>query len=89
MIACSQLVKAGRGEDYWILGVADAALKTVGKPHEHLGGEIPCERLTEKPFDYDHPLHMRSRVVRTLKLTTTWSGLEVPNLRETRGSGRT
>ena len=33
-IARSQLVKAGRGEDYWYFAVADAAFKTAGMPHE-------------------------------------------------------
>ncbi|CAM9631876.1 unnamed protein product [Sphacelaria rigidula] len=45
-IACSQLVKAGRGEEYWFVAVVDAAFKTGGMPHEYLGGETPCERLT-------------------------------------------
>ena len=40
-IARSQLVKAGRGEDYWYFAVADAAFKTAGMPHEYLGGETP------------------------------------------------
>ena len=52
-IARSQLVKAGRGEDYWFFAVADAAFKTAGMPHEYLGGETPHERLTGKPFNYD------------------------------------
>ncbi|CAM9872319.1 unnamed protein product, partial [Sphacelaria rigidula] len=52
-IARSQLVKAGRGEDYWFFAAANAAFKTAGVPHEYLGGETPCERLTGKPFNYD------------------------------------
>ncbi|CAM9741754.1 unnamed protein product [Sphacelaria rigidula] len=52
-IARSQLVKAGRGEDYWLFAVADAAFETAGMPHEYLGGETPCERLTGKSFNYD------------------------------------
>ena len=52
-IARSQLVKAGRGEDFWYFAVADAAFKTAGVPHEYLGGETPCERLTRNFFDYD------------------------------------
>ena len=56
-IARRQLVKAGRGEDYWFFAVADAVFKTTGMPHECLGRETPCKRLTEKPFNYDR-LHM-------------------------------
>ncbi|CAM9301783.1 unnamed protein product, partial [Sphacelaria rigidula] len=52
-IARSQLVKAGRGEEYWFFTVADAAFKTSGMPHEYLEDETPCERLTGKPFNYD------------------------------------
>ncbi|CAN0016909.1 unnamed protein product, partial [Sphacelaria rigidula] len=52
-IARSQLVKAGRGEDYWFFAVEDAAFKTTGMPHEYLGGETPCERLTGKPLNND------------------------------------
>ena len=33
--------------------MADAAFKTAAMPHEYLGGETPCERLTRKSFDYD------------------------------------
>ena len=51
-IARSQLVKAGCGEDYWVFAVADASFKTARMPHEYLGGEMPHERLTGKPFNY-------------------------------------
>ncbi|CAM9868982.1 unnamed protein product, partial [Sphacelaria rigidula] len=59
-IARSQLVKAGRGEDYWLFAVADAAFKTLGMPHGYLGGETPCERLTGKYFNYDRLRSWRS-----------------------------
>ncbi|CAM9581103.1 unnamed protein product [Sphacelaria rigidula] len=49
----SQLVKAGRREDYWYFAAADAAFKTTGMPHEYLGDETPCETLTGKLFNYD------------------------------------
>ncbi|CAM9753310.1 unnamed protein product, partial [Sphacelaria rigidula] len=52
-IARSQLVKAGRGEDYWFFAVTDAAFKTAEMPHKYLGGETTCERLAGKPFNYD------------------------------------
>ena len=52
-IARIQLVRVGRGEDYWFFTVADAASKVVGRPHEYIGGGTPCERLIEKPFNYD------------------------------------
>ncbi|CAM9550179.1 unnamed protein product, partial [Sphacelaria rigidula] len=51
--ARSQLVKAGRGEDSWFFAVTDAAFETARMPHEYLGGETPCERLTGKPYNYD------------------------------------
>ena len=38
-IARSQLVQAGRKEDYCFFAVADAAFKIAGMPHEYLGGE--------------------------------------------------
>ncbi|CAM9887930.1 unnamed protein product [Choristocarpus tenellus] len=51
--ARSQLVKAGLGDEYWFFAITDAAFKTRGMPHEYLGGETPCERLTGKSFNYD------------------------------------
>ena len=52
-IARSQLVKAGRGEDYWFFAVADAAFKTAGTAHEYLDGENLSEQLARKPINYD------------------------------------
>ncbi|CAN0458939.1 unnamed protein product [Discosporangium mesarthrocarpum] len=51
--ACTQLVRSGLGEEFWFFAVADAAFKSSGMPHEFLGGETPCERLTGKPFKYN------------------------------------
>ncbi|CAN0469527.1 unnamed protein product, partial [Discosporangium mesarthrocarpum] len=51
--ARSQLVRSGLGEEFWFFAVADAAFKSFGMPHEYLGGETPCERLTGKPFNYN------------------------------------
>lgn len=48
----SQLLKAGRGEQYWSYAEMDAASKLDGVPHEYLGGETPHERLTGKSFSY-------------------------------------
>lgn len=52
-VAQSRLAKSGRREDYWMLAISDAAFKTSGMPHEYLGGETPCQRLTGKSFNYD------------------------------------
>ncbi|CAN0497107.1 unnamed protein product [Discosporangium mesarthrocarpum] len=49
--ARSQLLRSGLGEEHWFFAVADAAFKTGGMPHEFLGGDTPCERLTGKPFN--------------------------------------
>ncbi|CAN0514255.1 unnamed protein product [Discosporangium mesarthrocarpum] len=49
--ARSQLVRSGLGKKHWFFAVADAAFKTEGMPHEFLGGDTPCERLTGKPFN--------------------------------------
>ncbi|CAM9685456.1 unnamed protein product, partial [Choristocarpus tenellus] len=51
--ARSQLVKAGLGDKYWFFAITDVAFKTGGMPHEYLGGETPCERLTGKSFNYN------------------------------------
>ncbi|CAN0503525.1 unnamed protein product [Discosporangium mesarthrocarpum] len=51
--ARSQLVRSGLGKEHWFFAVADAVFKTGGMPHEFLGGDMPCERLTGKPFNYD------------------------------------
>ncbi|CAM9959860.1 unnamed protein product [Choristocarpus tenellus] len=52
--ARSQLVKAGLGDkEYWFFAITDVAFKTGGMPHEYLGRETPCERLTGKSFNYD------------------------------------
>ncbi|CAN0014305.1 unnamed protein product [Choristocarpus tenellus] len=51
--ARSQLVKAGLGDEYWFFAITDVTFKTGGMPHEYLGGETPCERLTRKSFNYD------------------------------------
>ncbi|CAM9822791.1 unnamed protein product [Choristocarpus tenellus] len=51
--ARSQLAKAGLGDEYWFFTITDVAFKTGGMPHEYLGGETPCERLTGKSFNYD------------------------------------
>ncbi|CAM9873900.1 unnamed protein product, partial [Choristocarpus tenellus] len=49
--AHNQLIHAGLGEEFWFFAVADATYKTAGMPHEYLGGETPCERLTNKHFN--------------------------------------
>ncbi|CAN0022246.1 unnamed protein product, partial [Choristocarpus tenellus] len=51
--ARSQLAKAGLGNECWFFAITDVAFKTGGMPHEYLGGETPCERLTGKTFNYD------------------------------------
>ncbi|CAN0427666.1 unnamed protein product, partial [Discosporangium mesarthrocarpum] len=48
--ARSQLVRSGLGKEFWFFAVADAALTSSGMPHEYLGGEAPCERITGKPI---------------------------------------
>ena len=50
--ARSQLLKSGRGEQFWSFAVMDATYKLAAAPHEFLGGETPHERLTGKPFNY-------------------------------------
>ena len=52
-IAGSQMVIAGREEDYWYFAMADAAFETAGMPHDYLGDETSCGRLTGRRFDYD------------------------------------
>ena len=53
MRVARKLVKAGHREDYVFLAVTDAVFKVAGMPHNYFGGENPCERLTEKPFNHD------------------------------------
>ena len=85
----SQPVKAGRGEDYWFFAVVDAAFKTAGMPHEFIGGETPCERLTGKPTivsvcgeQNDSCIKTNNNVERARSSTHTqnarwWSGMTV------------
>lgn len=47
VIARSQLEKSGRGKDYWMSAIADAAFKTSDMLTSTLQ-ETPCERLAGK-----------------------------------------
>ncbi|CAM9205458.1 unnamed protein product [Choristocarpus tenellus] len=51
--ARSHLIQAGLGEEFGFFAVADATYKTTGMPLKYLGDETPCERLSNKPFNYN------------------------------------